>query len=94
MSHPLRTVFAMVNRSHLEVVPDLRQTSDQPLTIDCDKCAVQYTVACDDCLVTHVIGREIGRPIEFASDEARVLKLLTEAGLVPVSRFLRDQPVA
>ena len=29
-----------------------------PLTIDCDCCELQGTSACDDCVVTFLLGRE------------------------------------
>jgi len=84
----------MVNRSHLRVVSDVGNPAEPTLTIDCDKCVVKYTCACDECLVTHIVGREIGRPVELASDEVRAVQLLADAGLVPGSRFLREEPVA
>jgi len=84
----------MVIRNYLSVVPDLAEPIDESITIDCDQCAAQYTDACDDCLVSYVISREPGRPVEFEGEEANAVRLLAEAGLVPGSRFRRHQPVA
>lgn len=94
MSHPLLKVTHMNDRSHLRAVPDLLETVEPILSIDCDECAVQHTNACADCLVSYIVGREIGQPVEFAKGEARAVQLLAEAGLVPGSRFQREQPVA
>ncbi len=53
------------------------------LCIDCDDCALQGTTACDDCLVTFVLGREPDDAVVVDADEARALRMLTRAGLVP-----------
>ena len=84
----------MVIRSHLTVVPDLSPASDESLTIDCDECVAQHTETCADCVVSFIVGREPGMPVEFESGEASAVQLLADAGLVPGSRFQRQQPVA
>ncbi len=84
----------MVIRSHLRVVPDPPFQSEQAVTIDCDVCVAQHTAACHDCVVSYVVGREIGQPVEFAESDARAIALLAEAGLVPTSKFQRAHPVA
>jgi len=94
MSHAISKVADMVIRSHLTVVPDLPAAADEPLTIDCDECAAQHTDACADCVVSFIVGREPGKPIEFERGEANAMRLLADAGLVPGSRFRRQQPVA
>ena len=60
------------------------------MIIDCNQCAMQHTSACDDCVVSVVLGLEPG-PLELNGDEAAALDHLADAGLVAplrlVSRF-------
>jgi len=84
----------MVIRKHLAVVPDLPTQDNEPLTIDCNECVAQHTEACADCVVSFIVGREPGKPVEFEQGEANAVRLLANAGLVPGSRFVRQQPVA
>jgi hypothetical protein len=44
---------------------------------------MQGTVACDDCVVTHILGREPGHAVVLDLAEERALRTMTEAGLVP-----------
>ena len=60
-----------------------------PLTISCDECTMQHTDACDDCVVTFIIGREPDDAVVIDADEARAVRLLAGAGLVP---RLRHEP--
>lgn len=94
VSHPVSSVRGMVNRSHLSIVPDTAGRPDMIVTIDCGVCVARYTTACDDCVVTHVVGHEIGQPVEFEVGDALAIQLLADAGLVPGSKFEREQPVA
>lgn len=55
----------------------------QPLTIDCDRCTMQHTNACDDCLVTFICSREPDEAVVVELSELRAMRLLGEAGLVP-----------
>jgi hypothetical protein len=66
-------------------------------SISCDDCARQCTSACDDCVVTHVL-RQADEADTTAStatvdglvldiDEARVVRMMAHAGLVPDLRF-------
>ena len=57
------------------------------LTIDCDCCALQGTAACDDCVVTFLLGREPDDAVVIDADEARAIRMLERAGLVPTLRF-------
>ncbi|MGA2519860.1 MAG: hypothetical protein ABSG81_03470 [Acidimicrobiales bacterium] len=63
------------------------QGTDAPtgatICIDCDDCALQRTAACSDCLVTFVLGREPDDAVVVDADEARALRMLSRAGLVP-----------
>ena len=55
------------------------------LTIDCDCCALRNTAACDDCVVSFLLEREPDDVID--ADEARAMRMLERAGLVPTLRF-------
>ena len=59
------------------------------LTIDCDTCSLQGTDACDDCVVTFLCGREPDEAVVIDVAEARAVRLLGQAGLVPSLRHLR-----
>ena len=58
------------------------------LTIDCDECAMQDTAACDDCVVTFVCSREPDEAVVIDVAEARALRLLNQAGLLPGLRHI------
>jgi hypothetical protein len=66
-----------------------RAPSDGVLRIDCDDCAMQGTDCCADCLVTFVCSREPGEAVVVDVAEARALRMLSEAGLLPASRHVR-----
>ena len=67
------------------------------LTISCDECSLQCTDACDDCVVTFVLRADDESTSPTAGvgadglvldiDEARVVQLMSRAGLVPELRF-------
>ena len=61
----------------------------ESLTISCEECAMQYTDACDDCVVTFICGREPGQAVVIDVGEARAVRLLSQAGLVPDLRHIR-----
>ena len=82
----------MAASSHLRLVPDPPHGFEPPLidpalTIDCAVCEVRHTDACDDCVVSYLVGHEAGTPVILDADEKRAVDLLAEAGLVPGSRF-------
>jgi hypothetical protein len=56
--------------------------------IDCDDCVLQGTDSCDDCLVTFICSREPDDAVVIDASEARALRLLSSAGLVPTLRHL------
>jgi hypothetical protein len=58
-----------------------------PLTIDCECCELQGTNACDDCVVTFLLGREPDDAVVIDADVARAMRMLEQAGLVPSLRF-------
>jgi hypothetical protein len=57
------------------------------LTIDCDCCALRKTDACDDCVVSFLLEREPEDAVVIDADEARAMRMLERAGLVPSLRF-------
>jgi hypothetical protein len=67
-----------------------RDTCSEPeggLTIDCERCTLQGTDACDDCVVTFLLGREPDDAVVIDADEARAMRMLERAGLLPSLRF-------
>lgn len=61
----------------------------EAFTIDCDECVMQGTAACDDCVVTFLCSREPGEAVVVDVDEARAMRSLARAGLVPELRHVR-----
>ena len=45
------------------------------------------TAACDDCVVSFLLGREPDDAVVIDADEARAMRMLQRAGLVPTLRF-------
>ncbi len=60
-----------------------------PITISCDDCAMQDTAACDDCVVSFICGRQPDEAVIIDAAEARAVRLLAAAGLVPELRHRR-----
>ncbi len=56
-------------------------------TIDCDQCVMQHTAACRDCVVSFLLEREPDDAVVIDADEARAMRMLERAGLVPSLRF-------
>ncbi len=63
------------------------RTPDGGLTVDCDCCALRNTDACDDCVVSFLLEREPDDAVVIDADEARAMRMLERAGLVPTLRF-------
>ena len=65
----------------------------EPLVISCDGCAMRLTTACGDCVVSFVLdGSEHGRDgtgpdVALDVEQARVVRLLTSAGMLPDLRY-------
>jgi hypothetical protein len=57
------------------------------LTIDCDCCTLRGTSACEDCVVSFLLDREPEDAVVIDADEARAMRMLERAGLVPTLRF-------
>lgn len=60
------------------------------MLIDCDRCSMRDTSACDDCVVGVLLSIGSG-PLEFDEVEREALETLSEAGLVPRLRLVEDQ---
>ncbi len=75
MSHPIRTVIAV----------EMGGT----LLIDCNRCEMQHTDQCDDCIVTFLLEKG---PFELSADEGEAFDNLAEAGLVPRLRMVPRRP--
>jgi hypothetical protein len=60
----------------------------QTLTISCDDCTMQATAACADCVVTFLCNREPHDAVVIDVAEARALRMLSAAGLVPELRHV------
>ena len=58
-------------------------TTDGTISISCDDCELQGTDACEDCLVSFVLGREPDDAVVVDVEEARAMRMLSRAGLVP-----------
>ena len=43
------------------------------MVIDCDECVMEGTSACDDCIVTFLVGRERGEAVVIDAAEEREL---------------------
>ncbi len=55
------------------------------MLIDCHQCAMRDTTACDDCLVTCLLG---GGPLDLSESQTEALGNLAEQGLVPRLRLI------
>lgn len=62
---------------------------DDPTIISCDECVMQHTSACDDCVVTFICNRQPDDAVVIDVTEARAVRLLGDAGLVPRLRQIR-----
>ena len=59
------------------------------LTIDCDDCVMQGTDTCEDCVVTFLLDRDPEAAVVIDAEEARAVRMLGRAGLVPRLRHQR-----
>jgi hypothetical protein len=60
--------------------------SSRTVSIDCATCVMRATSACGDCVVTFIVNRDPGDAIVIDVDEARALRELARAGMVPTLR--------
>jgi len=57
------------------------------LSFSCSQCSFEGTSACDDCVVSFVLDRDPEDAVVIDADEARAMRLLHQAGLVPSLKF-------
>jgi len=57
--------------------------------IDCDRCVMQHTAACEDCVVGALM-RNPG-PLTLVDAQAEALEALSEAGLVSPLRLIERE---
>lgn len=55
------------------------------MLIDCNTCRMRDTSACDDCVVTVLLG---STPVDLGEEELDALGNLAEAGLCPPLRLV------
>lgn len=82
-SNPVPTTNAGV--AVLVSLPTTRHEEPDPesFTIDCGDCRHQDTPVCDDCVVSFIVGRRPDDAVVVDADEARAVRMLEHAGLVP-----------
>ena len=71
-----------------EDAPRAGNRGEHVIEVDCDRCELAASEACDDCLVSFVIGRSGCHTVAADAEESRVVRLLSGAGLVPALRHL------
>lgn len=59
------------------------------LTISCAECELEATDACSDCVVSFLLDRDPDDAIVIDAAEARAVRLLAGAGLLPGLRHRR-----
>ena len=59
----------------------------EPVCISCDDCSMRCSSACDDCVVTFLLDGGSEESLVLDLDQARVVRLLGNAGLVPDLKF-------
>lgn len=55
------------------------------MLIDCEQCAMKDTGACDDCVVTCLLG---DGPVDMSDTQDEALRNLADQGLVPRLRLV------
>ena len=56
---------------------------------DCAECEHRHTAVCDDCVVSFIVDRAPDDAVVVDVEEARAVRLLEQAGLVPGVRHSR-----
>jgi hypothetical protein len=60
------------------------------ITVECESCVMRDTDACGDCVVTFLVDRDPDDAVVIDAEEARAMRMLERAGLLPSLRF-REQ---
>ncbi len=61
------------------------------MRIACDECAWEGTHRCDDCVVSFIVDRDDERAVVVDADEARAMRRLGDAGLIPLLQLRRKE---
>jgi hypothetical protein len=78
-----RTVDGSVSEGQASLDP---MSEHEPLRIECRSCIHDGTSQCDDCVVSFLLDRDQDTVVVDA-EEARALRRLGEAGLVPLLKL-------
>jgi hypothetical protein len=65
------------------------RTMSDSITISCDDCTMLDTTACEDCVVSFILDRAPDDALVIDAEEARAVRMLGDAGLVPRLRHVR-----
>lgn len=57
------------------------------ITVECETCVMRDTDACRDCVVTFLVDRDPDDAVVIDAEEARAMRMLEQAGLLPSLRF-------
>ncbi len=87
---PLTALSSVVPVSMPGVKPHQSEATPEEFTIDCGDCMHRQTSICDDCVVTFIVGRQPEDAVVVDADEARAVRLLEHAGLIPGVRHSRQ----
>ena len=71
-------------------MPITRDTTNEPeggLTIDCECCTLRNSDACDDCVVSFLLGSEPDDAVVIDADEARAMRCSSRPDWCPTLRF-------
>lgn len=68
----------------------MTSTSQIPLIVDCNQCVVRSAAACEDCVVSVLLG-PAESTLEFDIDEQAAVQALADSGLVPPLRLVMSQ---
>lgn len=63
--------------------------AETAISISCEDCVFQRTEVCKDCVVSYILDVDPDEAIVIDAAEARAVRLLERAGLVPSLRHER-----
>ena len=91
VAHGATNVVAFRTRSAVGIADQFAAELDDPdqvRTINCDDCVMQGSGACDECVVTFLLGLAPDRKlVEMTAPEIDTLAMLQATGLAPQSQF-------
>ena len=87
---PLTAVPTVVPISLPGLKSDRPVVASEAFTIDCADCMHRGTDVCEDCVVSFIVGRQPEDAVVVDAEEARAVRMLEEAGLVPGVRHSRQ----